>query len=103
MTKLSDPIWDIRLQAIWIVYAGVYSLATDLPAYRWIQSAIITMGGFLVIVLLCQTLIARDRIASRKTLLVAFGSIIFILQKSFECPSGVAPDEHGGIRGRGNF
>ena len=83
ITKLSDPIWDTRLQAIWIIYAGVYSLAAaDLPSYRWIESIIITVGGLLVIILLCQTLIAKDHIASRKTLLVAFGSLIFILQKS---------------------
>jgi hypothetical protein len=68
-------IWDIRLQAMWITFTGIYVITGTIAANpaneRWLSSTFLTIAGILVLLLVCHTVIAVDRNASRKTLLVA--------------------------------
>jgi hypothetical protein len=86
---LAKPIWDIRLQAMWITFTGLYVIVgtteyvTSSPATaRLLSSAFLTIAGGLVLLLICHTVIAADRNASRKTLLVALTACLFFVQKS---------------------
>jgi hypothetical protein len=86
----AKPLWDIRLQAIWITFTGIYVIvgttyvaANPLNA-RWLSSAFLTIAGGLVLLLVCHTVIAMDRNASRKTLLVALTACLFFVQKSYD-------------------
>jgi hypothetical protein len=87
---LSKPLWDIRLQAMWIAFTGLYviigtTFITANPAMaRLLSSAFLTIAGGLVLLLMCHTVIATDRNASRKTLLVALTACLFFVQKSYD-------------------
>jgi hypothetical protein len=84
----SQAIWDARLQAAWIVFAGRYAISGALLKgsifLRLTSSAFLTAASLLVFLLVCHTVVVVDRAASRKTLLVALAACLFIAQKSVD-------------------
>jgi hypothetical protein len=85
----AQPIWDIRLQAAWITFTGIYLIAgSKIMEYmahpRWVSSLFLTIAAVLVLLLVCHTVVAKDKSASRKTLLVALTACLFFVQKSGE-------------------
>ncbi|MCP3392393.1 hypothetical protein NLM27_26975 [Bradyrhizobium sp. CCGB12] len=74
---------------MWITFTGLYVIVgttayvTSSPTTaRLLSSAFLTIAGALVLLLICHTVIAADRNASRKTLLVALTACLFFVQKS---------------------
>lgn len=64
---LAKPIWDIRLQAMWITFTGLYVIVgttayvTSCPlsgAAAFVS--LLTIAGGLVLLLICHTVIAAD-------------------------------------------
>jgi hypothetical protein len=83
----AQPIWDTRIQALWITFTGIYvifgSYATARLAYpRWVSSFFLTIAAILVILLVSHSVVAIDKNASRKTLLIALTACLFFVQKS---------------------
>jgi|GEM_PF-2816682 len=80
---LKDPIWDSRLQAIWIVFSGIYLSTGTFHSVRWLSSLAITIAGFLILFLACHTLVAAEPEKSRNTLLVSLAGCLFLIFESW--------------------
>ena len=81
---LSEPIWEARLQAIWIFFTACYISIGNVYSSRWISSLIITIAGMLLLLLVCHSVASKDKSRNKNTLLVAVAACLFISFESYK-------------------
>ena len=78
----APTIWGFRLQALWVVFTGTYVLLGDQYPFRWVSSAMVTLGSLLIAATLLVALVERHPERVRSVLLVALGSCGFLAVES---------------------
>lgn len=84
MKSFSDPIWDFRLQAIWILYTAIYIFIGRVSNERVVSSIAILIGGILVVSVFIHILVEKDSNRARTTLLVALAATIYFVKESID-------------------
>ena len=80
--NISSPIWNHRIQILWIAFTAFYITTGAFFSHRWISSVMITIGALLVLLINCHILHETIIDKARPTLLLAFASCLFLAQES---------------------
>lgn len=81
--KISDPVWDSRLQVLWVMLALFFSFVDDkIPGKTGLSSLIILIGAVLILFLLLHVWVCGISDRTRQTLIVALASSSFLVSES---------------------
>lgn len=81
-THFTSPIWNHRLQLIWVAFTGLYVTVGAVNSAIWVSSIMITLGALLIVISVAQILPNTNIDSARPTLLLAFASLLFLTQES---------------------
>jgi hypothetical protein len=83
MRPLSHPIWESRLQVLWILLSAAYAIFGKSDPRRAVSSILVVIAGFLLIALFAHVMFAREAHEAKAALLVAFASSVFLATTSY--------------------